>query len=342
METRKSEHSKTEYLLDLALKVWRKCLRDKVGAYAAQSAFFILLSIIPFIILLLQILSFLPYGRNDILMMSESLLPAYLTPLLEDIIRELYSVPVSLFWLTSITALWASSKAMHSITFGLDTISGLKKQRTWFELRFWALLYTVVFALVILFLLVSTVFWRKLTSTVGGVLTFMQRFTFFNTQLKILFDFILLTALFLLMYRAFPKRKLPWREHLPGALFASAGWVIFSEIFSLYVNSGSEQVTMYGSLAAIVLMMLWLYICMYLLMIGGCLNVVLRRLRIRKRREKAAERQAFAENTSAAGPEKPLDYEGLLEYDELDDLYDTGTLPVQETSDRLRRPKKHE
>ena len=295
-------------------KVVRKALQDELNVYAAQSAFFILMSTIPFLILLLQLMQFLPYGRTDVYGFFEILLPDYLLPLVTSILEELYSIPVNLFWVTTILAVWGSSKAMHTMCYGLDSISGIKKKRSWFQIRGWALLYTIVFALLILFILVSTVFWKSIITPIEEAFDSPFLSGIFSHGSKSVFDFVILTMFFIIMFRVFPSRKMSTVHNLPGALFASLGWLVLSEIFYIYVNVFAAG-SMYGSLATIMFLMIWLYLCMYILFAGAEINDVLRRERRRQHKQefrtRSMEMDRLAEE--AAKQELSIDMDDLPE-----------------------------
>lgn len=111
--------------------------------------------------------------------------------------------------------------------------------------------------------------------------------------------FLILLLFFWLMFIAIPRRRVSWRNAFWGAAFAAAGWVLFSTFFSIFVENFSNYATIYGSLAAIVILMMWLFICMYILLIGGELAMWLqtssiksdvRRLLRAFRRKKAAQK----------------------------------------------------
>jgi len=80
-----------------------------------------------------------------------------------------------------------------------------------------------------------------------------------------------LTVLFAMMYAYIPNEKLKFREQLTGAMFSAIIWSIFSWGFSLYVSRAGAY-SIYGSLSIIVIVMLWLYFCMYIIMVGAYLN----------------------------------------------------------------------
>ena len=71
------------------------------------------------------------------------------------------------------------------------------------------------------------------------------------------------------MFIAIPRKQVSLRNAFFGAALASAGWVLFSFIFSVFVENFANYATIYGSLAALVILMVWLYACMFILLIGG-------------------------------------------------------------------------
>ena len=87
--------------------------------------------------------------------------------------------------------------------------------------------------------------------------------------------FVLQTGFFVAMFTVLPNRKNTPGESLPGALLASAGWLVFSKLYSVYVEHFAKLSNVYGSVYAIALSMLWLYCCMSIVFYGGALNVLL-------------------------------------------------------------------
>ncbi len=79
----------------------------------------------------------------------------------------------------------------------------------------------------------------------------------------------------LMLYRYLPNRRGRFRDQLPGAMFAAVGWMVISWVFSIYLDVFKGFSNMYGSLTTIVLIMLWMYFCMYCILLGGEMNVLL-------------------------------------------------------------------
>ena len=83
------------------------------------------------------------------------------------------------------------------------------------------------------------------------------------------------TAIFTAMYLVLPNQKNRLADVIPGALLASSGWLIFSNLYSVYVDHFAHLSNVYGSVYAVALSMLWLYFCMAIVFYGGVLNRLL-------------------------------------------------------------------
>ena len=87
---------------------------------------------------------------------------------------------------------------------------------------------------------------------------------------------IVLTAFFVLLYKTVPNRHTRWLAELPGAILSAISWMGVSYLYSLYIAQ-ERVVRVYGSLAAVVLLLIWLYACMYIVFIGAKINYLLRK-----------------------------------------------------------------
>jgi membrane protein len=83
---------------------------------------------------------------------------------------------------------------------------------------------------------------------------------------------LLQTGLFSAMYMALPNRHNTFRDSVPGAVLASLGWLVFSDLYSVYVRYFTAYANIYGSVYAVALSMLWLYCCLSIVFYGGALN----------------------------------------------------------------------
>lgn len=263
-------------------KIWNYIMRfvtktmdDHVGAYAAQSAYFIILSFIPFLLLLLTTVRYLPISEAAITEGIISAVPDTIQPLIQSIITEVYEKSGAIVPISAIAAIWSSGKGFQALTNGLNVINGVKETRNYFYTRFRSILYTLIFMVAIIITLILLVFGRSIQRTLIEYWPFVADLTDFILRFSTIITMFVLAVAFWLFYSFLPNRKLRMRSELPGAMLTSVAWAAFSFGFSLYFDKFSGFANMYGSLTTIVLVMLWLDICMYLFLIGAEINVQL-------------------------------------------------------------------
>lgn len=246
-----------------------------VGAYAAQAAYFLMLCMIPIILLLLTLVQFTPVTKADVMTAVIKVFPSSVDSMITSIVNQVYNQSTGIIPITLIVALWSAGKGVLSITTGLNSIYGCPETRNYFFLRIRATLYTVMFAVVILLLLVLSVFGNSLNLFILEHLPFMSRTADWLIEARTFISPAVLVVFCLLIYKFLPNRRDRLIKQLPGAAFAALGWMVVSWIFSIYLDIFKGFSSMYGSLTTIVLIMLWMYFCMYCILLGGEMNVLL-------------------------------------------------------------------
>lgn len=250
-----------------------KCKRDNINAFAAQSAFFIILSSIPFLMVFSSLLKYTPVTESMIMSIVNQTMPDYVAPFFISVINEVYNKSVGIVSLAAIVAVWSAAKGVQYMANGLNIINDILETRNWFILRFWAIIYTVVFVLAIVITLVLLVFGKTLKNLVVACIPIMGHATEVVIGLRSLIMLAILIVFFAVVFKMLPNRNAPLRTQLPGAVLCAVAWYVFSFGLSVYVGY-FNGFSMYGSLTTIVLIMLWLYFCMYIMMMCAEINVI--------------------------------------------------------------------
>lgn len=279
-----------------------KLRRDHVDAFAAQTAYFTMLSFIPFLILLISLVQYIPDSKAYFIKAIELSMPDYLKSILLGIINEMYSKSFALVSLTAVVALWTSAKGIQYLTDGLNSVYEIEETRSWFRLRFRAAINTVFMVLAIVGLLIIMIFGDWLQSNLAKEIPFVNQITQEILSNRVMILMLLLIFVFDIFYTILPNRRATLLGQLPGAVFCSVCWIVFSWLISIYVNK-FNGFSIYGSLTVLVLIMFWLYFCMYFIMVGGAINfyfnALFRRLRQKLRawrRERREARRQFIHN----------------------------------------------
>ena len=243
-----------------------------LDAYSAQAAFFTFVSLVPLCALAFGVIKALP---ADLSGFYSAVVPA-LPPLLRAAVSQSFAAaelsPAAVVPVSAAITPFAASKGMYSVLRGVRSAYGLTGEGG-IKLRLRSLAYTLVFVFMIIASFSLAVFGKTVERAFGAVIPGLAGTGAFQIFLRIGASFAVISVSHVLCYRFVPGAKAPVSASLPGALAASAVWLIASAFYSFYAgwyacSSGS----VYGGLAATVLLLLWLYSCMSATVTGGLIN----------------------------------------------------------------------
>ena len=252
-----------------------KIAEDHISAYAAQSAFFIMLSLVPILLLLMTLVRFTPITQADIMAAAYELFPKTVSSTIISIVNEVYSQTGTAISVSLLVALWSAGKGVLAISNGLNTIRGQLETRNYIFLRLRAAIYTVLFLLAIILSLVFLGFGNSISMLVNKYIPVFQYVMDFIIETRTIIMILVLIVFSLSIYMFLPNKRRRLRSQFPGAIFTAFGWTLASFIFSIYMDIFKGFSNMYGSLTTIVIIMLWLYFCMYVVLLGGEMNDLL-------------------------------------------------------------------
>lgn len=260
------------------------------AACAAQAAFFILLSVVPIVTLILAIATYLPFTQQDVLDLLMGFIPNEFESYVADIIADLYGrAGTTVISVSVVATLWSASKGFAALRDGFDSMYKVKQEHGYVKSRVIAIGYTILF--IIVFALVMSVYVTvshyykgyirelfDMNSLIGDILMFVR----FILGWLLFYIFILMIYVVLPSGFGLPVGKEEqmnlgkrMKSQATGAAFCSVAWLLISKVLVLYIQHFPNLSVMYGSLAGIVIAMLWLYFCMYSLFIGAIINCLL-------------------------------------------------------------------
>ena len=244
-----------------------------MGAYSAQSAFFVTISFIPFIMMMMSILKFLPFAEAKVLEHIVSVFPGGTKELVASFLTESFEKSgVAVISITAVSTLWAASIGVFSVVKGLNRVYGTSETRNVFVVRIMSVFYTLMIMIMLVLCLGIFVFGNTITEMLQKSLPEAFGIAVIILSVRKIVGVVVLSAFFLLLYKIIPNRKTKFALQLPGALLSGCGWVGFSYVFSYYYENIANYSYLYGSLSVMVFFMLWLFVCIYILFIGAELN----------------------------------------------------------------------
>lgn len=259
---------------------WEKCAHMvqhiaglNIAAHAAGACYFIVLAVFPSLVLLLGLVRYTGLSVDTLTEVLSNVLPTALMPAAERLIVSTYRASTgTVISLSAVTALWTASRGMFGLLTGLNAVYDVQEGRGYWHTRGMSVVYTFAFLVVLLLTLVLHVFGTTIEQWLqrSGV----ELFYVISQVLDLRFFLLLIvqTLLFTVMFMFLPSRRNRFMDSLPGALLSSIGWLLFSHLFSLYVENFDAYANIYGSVYAVALSMLWLYLCVCILFFGGALN----------------------------------------------------------------------
>lgn len=249
---------------------------DEVMALSSQLAYSLILSFFPFLIFLMTLVGYSSIKSTDVLSSISTIVPRNAYDLIEKTVVEVVDVRKgNLLSFSLIGTIWTASSGFSAVIRGLNKAYDEEEKRGYIKLQLLSVLCTIVLVLIILF----SFFLLVLGDILGDYISCCYKFSGLYRFLLDLFRYLTAVASlifgFAALYHYTPARKLTWKEVLPGALFAAAGWILTSIGFSYYVNNFNNYSRIYGSIGAVIVLMTWLFISSVIIIMGGELNATL-------------------------------------------------------------------
>ncbi len=257
-------------------KLWHRFIDHKIGYTGGQLAYFFILSIFPFLIFINAVIASLDIPSDAAISFLRPFFPEQIVSLIASYIEYISSESgISLLSFGIILALFSASKSVRSLATAFNLAYGVRQTRNFFLRTLFSMLYILLFALVFVACIILVAFGnsfitRILSHTVLPF-AFIDLLSFWRwiTMAGILF--VILSV----VYKFLPETHIRFSETLPGTVFSLFGFLLLTSIFSFYVNNLMSSISLYGSLSAIILLMLWLYFAGIILVLGAELNKII-------------------------------------------------------------------
>lgn len=257
-----------------------RVIDDEVFVTGTQLTFFLILSVFPFIIMLLNILSYTPFVRPDALQNVLVYLPDATQKIFTSFINEItISSSQSLLSISAVLGLWSSSAGIKAVIKAIDKAYNTPEKRSYIKLRIMSLFFTVALIILIVLVLLTLVFGEVLANKIFSLLGLTFFFKKLWQYIRILIPILFMILIFALLYKFSPVTKednnISFLSTFPGATFTTLGWMITSILFSYYVNNFGRYAVTYGSLVGVILLFIWLYISSIIIVLGGEINATI-------------------------------------------------------------------
>lgn len=263
---------KLKYFLEVFKPNWA---RAEVSANAAQLAYFTLLSLFPILLVVANVIPLFPIDAADILPMVETAVPPdiynVLAPILENYLSSSSGGAISIGLITS---LWSASKAFNALQNVLNEVYGVEKRNNFIIVRLVSFLVQLAIVAIVGALIFVFVFGEFILLFIEDFVGIELDFILQIFSLKWLVLFIVLIIIITMVYFLVPNHRMHIKYALPGAVFATIGWLVLSQAFTLYVQFAGGEAAASATFGVFIVLMLWLYLSAIILLLGALINAV--------------------------------------------------------------------
>lgn len=255
-----------------------------VARVSGQLAYFILLSIFPFLIFFNALIASFDISTSQIISFLRPAFPEQIVSLINDYVMHIsQNQSASLLSIGIIVMIFSASKSMRSLSYSINTAYEIEDRKGFFKDIFLSMLYIVaagvILVMVVLFVTLSDRFLTEIIQVATLPAPISKAIAFGRWVIMIAILFLILS----IMYKTVPNRKVRIKQTIPGTALAVLGFLVLTSGFSLYVNYFLKNSIFYGTIGAVILLMFWIYFASVILVMGAELNHIVEQMPLKKR-----------------------------------------------------------
>jgi membrane protein len=253
-------------------KIWD----DDILGNAAQVAFYFSFALFPLLLFLMSLLGIILNDKQDLqnqlFLLLSQVMPQSAYELVDKTLKEVTANATGgKLTFGILITLWSASAGVDNMRGTLNEVYNLKETRSWPRAKGTSLLLTIALGILILLALGFLVYGSQFLDTILPIDSHyvLELLRWIATLVLVLFAFALL-------YNFLPNHQpFQWKWITPGAVVGVLLWIAASAGFKLYLNYFNSYAATYGSLGAVIILMLWLYLSALVILIGGAINAIL-------------------------------------------------------------------
>ena len=262
---------RTNYI-HLVRRFMKKITADRTTVYSAQACFYLIMSFAPMLFLMLTFLKYTPLSEEMIMDVISYLVNDETMESVKSVLNIIYHGSFRFFSFAAVSLFWVTGTGIMGLTNGLNSVYGIKENRNYLILRLRSSCYAVLLVFAFILALGVLVTELRISTYLRRYIPLLRRHPFIGPMLMFFGVLVMLTLIFDALYTFLPNRKAKFRTQIYGAVFTTLSWGVFSLFFSIYLALAKNLSILYGGLLTFIMILLWLYFCLWLFFFGAELN----------------------------------------------------------------------
>ncbi|MBF0814534.1 YihY/virulence factor BrkB family protein [Staphylococcus sp. mip270_02] len=268
--------------------------KDDASGLSAQLSYYFMLSLFPMLLFLLSIVPVVGVKQSTIRDMIKDHVPPTYASQVADIIGDIMSnASGSILSVGLILALWSASNGMTALMNSFNVAYDVEDSRNFVVSKLFSVLFTLAMIIVMPVALVLPTFGQQIGDLLFGPLGLGEQVKWIFDTIRYVLPVIVVLIAFMVLYTLAPNVKIKLMSVIPGAIFATIVFLAGSYLFGIYISNFSNYSKTYGSIAGIIILMLWLYITGFIIIIGAEINAIFHQRKVVV--GKTPEEQTFEE-----------------------------------------------
>lgn len=249
--------------------------KDDASGLAAQMTYHFVLAMFPMLIFLLTLLPAFNIDQSRITDMLSSA-PSETSSIIKSVIGDVTkNSSGGLLSVGLILAIWSASNGMTAIMNSFNVAYDVEDSRNGILLKLLSVVFTIVMGFVFLIAMALPTLGSAISHYLFGPLGLDSQIKWIFTLLRVVLPLIIILLLFIVLYSVAPNVKTKFRSVLPGAIFTSVIWLLGSFAFGWYISNFGNYSKTYGSIAGIIILLIWLYLTSFIIIIGAEINAII-------------------------------------------------------------------
>ena len=247
---------------------------------AAAMAFFSMLAIFPTAIFAVSLVPYLPIDdlQRAVFDLLGDLMPREAAELFNDTVHKTVSERhTGLLSFGLLFGVWTATSGVLATLEQLDMVRREECPRSALRTRGLALLLLVPLSLLVVATFGLVIFGGKLQGTIIDQLGSSPQLLFCFACVRWIVIMFAILAAIAFMYRVGPTQGRPFQMFSPGAIFATLGLMVVSFAFRFYVSELGRYDAIYGSLGAVIALLIWLYLSALMFLLGAAIDELVRK-----------------------------------------------------------------
>lgn len=255
--------------------------KDDATGLSAQLSYYFMLSLFPMLLFLLSIVPYLGIKQGSIRSMIKEHVPQDYAPQVSSIIGDIMdNASGGLLSIGLIAALWSASNGMTALMNSFNVAYDVEDSRNFVVSKLYSVLFTLAMIIVMPVALVLPTFGQQIGDLLFGPIGLGEQVKWVFDTVRFVLPVIVVLIAFMVLYTLAPNVKIKMLSVIPGAIFATIVFLGGSYLFGIYISNFANYSKTYGSIAGIIILMLWLYITGFIIIIGAEINAIMHQRKV--------------------------------------------------------------